>query len=236
MKNIIIPYFKKPYLFKKNIIITGHFGCGKTNVAVNIAFYLKKLGYSVSIADIDIVNPYFRTADNQKELNECGIRCVVPYFANTNLDVPSIPPELFSLFDSGSDYNIFDIGGDDSGAAVLGMLSKKITSFDYDMFYVVNKYRPLISESENAVEIMRSIEKKARFNCTAVINNSNIGDETDENIFLSSFKYEEEILKKSGLVSAFGSFCVRSDGSDKKIDFGEEKNIFYMNNITKKRY
>ena len=228
MINKIKPVFKNECVFKKHIVVTGHFGSGKTNVAVNLAFYLRSLGKSVTVADIDIVNPYFRSADNAVSLRAAGIRCIVPVHANTNVDMMAVPAELNSVFDGGSDYNILDVGGDDTGAAVLGTLFRRLESAGYDMLYVVNMYRPLIAEETDAAELMKQIEKNSRLRCTAIVNNSNLGEETDGEAVSASLGYADRVAEKTGLPLAFDSVCIDFD------DFG--RNIFYMNDVTKKRY
>lgn len=102
------------------LLIVGHYGCGKTNVAVNLAMQLADSGIQVTLADLDIVNPYFRAADNAEELRARGINVIIPEYANSNVDIPSVPPEIQSIFISlrggASGVSILDIGGDDAGA------------------------------------------------------------------------------------------------------------------------
>ena len=142
---------------KKLSIVCGHYGAGKTNFAVNLALNAKKSSPAsrVSIADFDIVNPYFRTADCISLLAEAGITALIPEFANTNVDIPSLPRFPVSPFGIGDsfDVSIIDVGGDD-GAVALGMYNSIITSIDYDLYYVVNMYRPLIADPADALECM----------------------------------------------------------------------------------
>ena len=181
---------------KKIIIVCGHYGTGKTNISVNLSVKLKEhAGYIYTLVDLDIVNPYFRSADNIKDLRGHGIDCIVPLFANTNVDIPAVPAAVYSIFTDGR-RAVIDVGGDDNGAAVLGMFADKIKAFDYEMIYAVNKYRNMINDAESAVNLAESIENKSKLKITSVINNSNIGSLTTEREILNSADYAEKISRK----------------------------------------
>ena len=186
--------------FKRITIISGHYGSGKTNIAVSLALDLKKQHENTAIADIDIVNPYFRSKDSEKLLGDNGIRLICSEYANSNVDIPALPQEMYAVTDDKTMYSILDVGGDERGALALGRISPKIREENnYEMIYVVNKYRPLTSDSESAIEVMREIEAACKIKFTCIINNSNLGAETDEETVLSSLKYAEEIAEKTGL-------------------------------------
>ncbi len=164
---------------KRVTLFCGHYGSGKTNIAVNYAFLLRKLGKEVNVADMDIVNPYFRTKDSEKELNEAGINLISPHYANTNVDLPSLPQELYGLFEFHDKYAVLDIGGDDRGAYALGRFSPFILEEnDYNNLFVANFYRPLTRTPEEALEVMREIEIAGKIPFTGIVNNSNLGEET----------------------------------------------------------
>ena len=164
---------------KRLHLFCGHYGSGKTNLAVNFALHLQKQGYSVSIADIDIVNPYFRTKDSEKELEAAGVRVISLPFANTNVDLPALPAEVYSLVQDHSRFAVFDIGGDDRGAYALGRYVPDIQAEgSCEMYFVVNFYRPLTQTAEAAMTVLREIEAACGLNFTAVINNSNLGADT----------------------------------------------------------
>ncbi len=195
--------------FKKLNIICGHYGSGKTNIAVNLALKAKALfpHKTVRIADYDIVNPYFRAADNKKLLTDAGIVVSVPQFANSNVDIPVVPHMLGSMIeDSDDSISFVDLGGDD-GAVAIGMFSDKINQDNCDMFYVVNKYRPLISAPEDAVWFMREIENAARLKCTMVINNSSLGEETAFEDIFSSVEYGKKCAENAGLPLFAHTYC-----------------------------
>ena len=186
--------------FKRITIISGHYGSGKTNIAVSLALDLKKQHENTAIADIDIVNPYFRTKDSERQLNENGIRLICSEYANSNVDIPALPQDMYAVTDDKSLYSILDVGGDERGALALGRIAPKIREENnFEMIYVVNKYRPLTADAESAIEVMREIEAACKLKFTCIINNSNLGGETDEETVLSSVGYAEEISEKTGL-------------------------------------
>lgn len=194
------------------LIVAGHYGSGKTNVSVNLALLLRSEGRNVTLIDFDTVNPYFRAADNVAELNDAGVKTIIPDYANTNLDLPTVPPQIYSVFDGGEDETvIFDVGGDDAGAAALGMFSALISSSGYDMLYVLSMYRPLTAKPEDAAGCMYDIEASSRLRFTHLVNNSNIGPETDKNSLPDSVGWMSEIMKITSLPLAFSASLARYD-------------------------
>ena len=181
-------------------LFAGHYGSGKTNIAVNYAMLLAAEGKQVCIADLDIVNPYFRTKDSERELTERGIHLISPRFANSNVDLPALPAESYRLVQDKSCYGVMDIGGDDRGAYALGRFAGAIKAEgNYRMAFVVNRYRPLTSTVEDTVEIMREIEAAAGLKFTCIVNNSNIGKETTREDILASLDFIEELCGVTGL-------------------------------------
>ena len=192
--------------YKRVYILAGHYGSGKTNVAVNLALKMKKDGLKVKIADLDIVNPYFRTKDSAKELTDAGIDLISPAFANTNVDLPALPQEVYSLVQRKDYYAVFDVGGDDRGAYALGRYAPYlIEENDYEMCFVVNFYRPLTTTAEDALEVMREIEVACGMKFTAIINNSNLGEDTVADDVKATENQLNDLLKLSGLKLLFTS-------------------------------
>ena len=137
---------------KRITLFAGHYGSGKTNIAVNYALHLKSLGKDVVIADLDIVNPYFRTRDSLEDFEKAGIRLVSSEFASTNVDLPALPQEVYSILDNPTEYAIMDIGGDDRGAYALGRYADSIKAENnYEMIFVFNKFRPLTPTAEDGI-------------------------------------------------------------------------------------
>ncbi len=185
---------------KRMTLFAGHYGSGKTNIAVNYALHLKALGEEVVIADLDIVNPYFRTRDSLEELTEAGIKLISSEFASSNVDLPALPQEVYSLLDKREEKTIMDIGGDDRGAYALGRYADAIKDEnDYEMLFVFNKYRPLTPDAQSAYEIMQEIETACNIKFTAIVNNSNIGGLTDAQDVINSLDSVNELSSITGL-------------------------------------
>lgn len=186
--------------FKRLILLSGHYGSGKTNLAVNLALQLKKQRERVTIADIDIVNPYFRTSDSRGDLMENGIRLICSDFAGSNVDLPALPADIYSLTDDPGQTAIIDVGGDDRGALALGRIREGILrENNYEMLLVINRFRPLTRTAGQTVEIMREIEAAGGISFTAVVNNSNLGVQTTAGDVLDSMAYAHEVCKLTGL-------------------------------------
>ncbi len=199
-------------LIKSNItIISGGFGSGKTNIAVNLAEYMAVRGHDVSVVDLDMVNPYFRSADNAKELQDLGVKTLAPIFANTNVETPSMPVAYYSIFTPGS-HGIVDVGGDPDGAIILAVDEERYKSAGYYMIFVFNLYRPMTSDAPKALTLLRQIEEVSRLKFSGIINNSNLGVETTKALLEKSFPVAEELSELSGLpilaTTAIDTFCI----------------------------
>ena len=186
--------------YKRITLLAGHYGSGKTNIAVNMALDLKKERERVAIADLDIVNPYYRTLDSKEALDTAGVRLIVSHFANSNLDIPALPQDMYAVVDDRTLSCIIDVGGDDSGAVALGRLSPRIREEnDYDMLLVINKYRPLTPDAESVFEVMKEIEAASHLKFTGIVNNSNLGAATTAETVLSSLEFAEKCSERTGL-------------------------------------
>lgn len=185
---------------KRVTLFAGHYGSGKTNIAVNYSMYLKKEGLPVVIADLDIVNPYFRTKDSEEELKKQGIELICSEFANTNLDIPSLPQSMYRTVHDKSTYAVMDIGGDDAGAVALGRFAPSIMEENnYEMYFVANFFRPLTRTAAEAFTVLREIEAAAGLKFTGIINNSNLGALTTKQDVLSTKKEAEKLCELCGL-------------------------------------
>ena len=173
-------------------IVTGHYGTGKTEFAVNLALSLAAGEAQVMLADLDIVNPYFRSRERRQLLEEAGIRLVSTSQTCADADVPAIPAELLAILEDRAVRGVLDIGGDPAGARVLARFQPKIVREDYQLIYVLNANRPEVRTPETAVRYLRAIEETTGLACSALVNNPHLCGETTE----------AEILKGAALAGA----------------------------------
>lgn len=185
---------------KRITLFAGHYGSGKTSIAVSYAKLVKKSGFDTSIVDLDIVNPYFRTKDSEKELKDAGIDIIASEYANTNLDAPALPKEIYSVISNKGLHLVIDVGGDDRGAVALGRYAEDIKSEnDYEMLFVANCYRPLTRTAEDALEVMREIEVASKLKFTGIVNNSNIGKLTTGEDVKNSWNFINKLSEIAGI-------------------------------------
>ena len=161
---------------------------------------LKKEGRDVVIADLDIVNPYYRTKDSEAELQAAGIPLISSEYANSNVDVPALPQALYSLVDQKERFGVMDIGGDDRGALALGRYAPAILEENnYEMLLVINQYRPLTRDLQSTLEVMREIEAAGGIPFTGIVNNSNLGRDTTAEDVIATDAYAKEMAAATGL-------------------------------------
>ena len=186
--------------YKRITLLCGHYGSGKTNVALNMAYELRESYDNVAIADLDIVNPYFRTKDSAAELESKNIKLIASEYAGSNVDIPALPQQMYSLTDDKSVKAIIDVGGDDRGALALGRISPAIMEEnDYNAYLVINKYRPLTPDVASTLEVMSEIETAGKIKFTGIINNSNLGVLTTADDVLSAVEYANAVAEATGL-------------------------------------
>ncbi len=165
-------------------VLVGHAGVGKTNLALNLALAQARAGMSVTLADLDLVNPYFRSSDYVDTLEDAGVKLVAPLFARTSLDTPSMGGELDGAIasaqtgDSAAPRLVIDVGGDDLGATALGRYARALDAAGARLLYVVNAFRTLTATPQEAVEVLRAIEGNAHLQAYGVVNCSNLAGQT----------------------------------------------------------
>lgn len=168
---------------KRIRIITGHYGSGKTEFAVNYTFKLAKEGYKTAIVDLDIVNPYFRSRQMEPAFQELGIRVISSSVKGLSGDLPALSPEIHTVLEDKSYETVIDVGGDKAGATALGRYHDKLDENEYDMFFVLNANRPFTGDKDSAIRYLRSIEQGSRQKVTALVNNTHLcGDTRIEDI------------------------------------------------------
>ena len=180
-------------------VVCGHYGCGKTNLTLNLALEAAAAGERVTVADLDIVNPYFRSSEYGSLLEEQGVRLIAPVFAGTTLDTPTLPPELYSIFEPQAGRVFIDAGGDDAGVTALGGLHSQLEETGYQMLYVINRYRVLSQTPEEAAALLQEIEAASRLKATALVNNSHLGVETRLDTLLGGLDFARKTAQLTGL-------------------------------------
>lgn len=162
------------------LVLTGNYGSGKTELALNLAMQFSGQ-YKTTLVDLDIVNPYFRSGEKAEEMRSAGVRMLMPTYAMTTVDIPALPAEIQSVFEVPSDRVIFDVGGDDTGAAALGrfypsfMARRNRTK----MLFVVNCMRPLTRKTDEIIDLAERIQNRGRLKIDVLVNNTNLADRTE---------------------------------------------------------
>ena len=180
-------------------IVTGHYGTGKTEFSVNLALALAAEGASVMLADLDIVNPYFRSRERRSLLEEAGVRLISSSQACSDADVPSLPAELLAILENRDIRGVLDIGGDPVGARVLARFQPKIVQEDYQLIYVLNANRPEVRTAEAAVRYLQGIEATTGLTCTGIVNNTHLCGETTEEEIRKGAALAAEVSKETGI-------------------------------------
>ena len=180
-------------------VVCGHYGCGKTNLVLNLALEAAAAGERVTVVDLDVVNPYFRSSEYGGLLARRGVELIAPVFANTTLDTPTLPPEIQRIFLPDAGTVFIDAGGDDAGATALGGYHASLEEAGYTMLYVINRYRVLSQTPEEAAALLGEIETAARLKATALVNNSHLGVETRPETLLDALPFARETARLTGL-------------------------------------
>ena len=190
------------FIERRVTVVCGHYGTGKTNLSINLAIDCAREGEHVTLIDMDVVNPYFRSSDYADILTEEGVRVLGPNFANTNLDTPSLPAAIGDAISDGERV-IIDVGGDDAGATALGVYSKRLNEADPDVIYVINRYRSQTTSPEEAADILLEIERAAHIKATCIANNSHLKQFTTLETVTGSMPFADRVSELTGLPLRF---------------------------------
>ncbi len=180
-------------------LVTGHYGTGKTEFSVNLALALAEAGERAALADLDIVNPYFRSRERRELLEAAGVRLIATSQALADADVPALPAELHALLEDRTVRGVLDIGGDPSGARVLARYRPRIVKEDYRLLYVVNAARPEVRTAERSAEVLRAIETVTGLACTGLVNNTHLCGETTAEDIREGAALAEEVSRLTGV-------------------------------------
>ena len=198
------------------LVLVGNYGSGKTEISLNLALKLARRGEKVTLVDLDIVNPYFRSSERTELLEKEGVKVYAPSFAMSTVDVPSRPADIHAVFADKSRRVIFDVGGDDTGAAALGQYKPYFDQDDVEVLFVVNAFRPLSGDADSVCDLMLRVAGRSRLSPTAVINNANVAWETEESDLVRGEELLREVSTRMNL--PIGYLCAKQDILDKLPD------------------
>lgn len=194
--------FEKP---KRISIFAGYFGSGKTEISLNYAIKIHKMGEKVAVVDLDLINPYFRTRVVKSHFEDKGIKVVSPGDKLANADVPALSPAIYGVLEGQNGYGVFDVGGGDIGAVVLGRFKNNLPDGAFNLFLVVNTCRPFTRDKGGIITALRDIEKTSRLKVSALVSNTNLGSETDASTVLEGYRITSEAAQFLNLPVAFVS-------------------------------
>lgn len=182
------------------LILTGNYGSGKTELALNLALQFS-MQYRTTLVDLDIVNPYFRSGEKKEEMQKAGVRMLMPTYAMTTVDIPALPAEIQSVFEVPSDHVIFDVGGDDIGAAALGRYypSFMVRRQETKVLFVVNCMRPLTKEADEIIDLAERIQNRGRLKIDMLVNNTNLADRTEPDMIENGENIILECAERLGI-------------------------------------
>lgn len=182
-------------------IVIGAYGSGKSEIAVNMSLAQRRAfpDRKLLIADLDIINPFYRSSDCAPALEKAGIRVISPLYAGSNVDAPVIPADIFAVFDDETYTGVFDIGGEDMGATVLGSIRKRIENTDTQILMAVNTLRPFTSDPEQIREMTGILSEASGFKIDGYLHNTNLLEETTPGIIAEGERIMEEASKLSGV-------------------------------------
>ncbi len=185
------------------VVIVGNYGSGKTEVSINLAVDRKQAGLRVGIADLDLVNPYFRTREARTALTDRGIRVILPPEAYLQADLPVLSPAIAGIIRESGDVMILDVGGDDAGATVLSALADAFRYKQVHMLQVINPLRPQTSTVAGSLKILKEIEKAAKLAMTGLIGNANLIEETSVADIYNGYEFLQSVSAECGLPLEF---------------------------------
>lgn len=163
----------------KYLVLTGNYGSGKTELALNLALQFSA-DKQTTLVDLDIVNPYFRSGEKAEEMRRAGVRMLMPTYAMTTVDIPALPAEIQSVFETAGDRVIFDVGGDDTGAAALGRFYPSFMARRHEtkVLFVVNCMRPLTRDADEIIDLAERVQSRGRLKIDVLVNNTNLAGRT----------------------------------------------------------
>ncbi len=188
-------------------IFVGAYGSGKSEVSVNFARWLKSTGHETILCDLDTINPYYRSADARDAVEQLGIRLISPTYAGTNVDVPAVPGEIYSVIDNDQTYSVLDIGGEDMGARVVSSLRLRLAARldEVRIYMVVNPYRPFTDTPDKICGLAGTLSEAAGMPISGLVHNANLLESSTADMLPKSYPIIRESADKLGLPIVFAS-------------------------------
>lgn len=219
------------FLDKRLTVIVGAYGSGKSEISVNIAMALRQAfpePSKILLADMDIVNPFYRSADAGKFLEDLGIKVIAPAYARSNVDSPILTGEMYIVFDDPDYRGVFDIGGEDMGAVVLGSLKSRLETIPHQILMAVNTLRPFTSDPSQIAQMTYELSQASGQPVTGYINNTNLLGETEPEMISEGEKMIREASEITGVPLLLTSVMGKTDGINSGVEiFGMERRILY---------
>lgn len=185
------------------VVIAGNYGSGKTETAIHLAADQKKRGKMVNIADLDLVNPYFRTREARIELEALGINVILPDRQYLYADLPILSPAVAGAIIQPGDLTILDAGGDDVGVTVLSALKQALRQQKVEMLQIINPHRPFTGTVAGCIKIKTEIEFSSKLKVTGIVSNANLIDETTPDTITEGYRLIKELSAETGLPVTF---------------------------------
>ena len=182
-------------------VVVGAYGSGKSEVSVNFAFWLRSQGLTVTLCDLDIINPYFRSSDARKTVADFGIRLIAPRFAGTNVDVPAVPAAVQSVFDDRSGHAVLDIGGETMGIRIVSSLRPHLMAVDPppSIWMVVNPFRPFTQTADQIIQQAEALGEAAGLPLTGLVHNPNLLENSDSSLLTEQYPLLEGVAERLNL-------------------------------------
>ena len=181
------------------ITILGHYGSGKSELAINIALLFAASKETVYLADLDVVNPYFRSRESADFLMKKGINVISSAEDFPGVDLPYMPGNVVSMFQNPNAYGVIDAGGDPAGAKVLARYADDIRNAGGEVLFVVNGNRPMTKTYEDVLKYINNIEGSSGLRVSGLINNTHLMNNTEIQDILEGAKLVKEVSGKTGI-------------------------------------
>jgi len=190
-------------------IVIGAYGSGKSEYSIHLARRLNAEGQDVVLADLDVVNPYFRSRDVREEFAQYGIDVIAPEGAFKHADLPMISPRIKGAIENRAKTVILDVGGDPAGCRALGRFVEPINRRGYRMLFIVNTLRPFTSTATEIITMQQHLEFASKLQISEFICNTNLMEDTDPRLISQGIRTLQEASELAKL--PFNTYLVLSE-------------------------